>query len=549
MLPHRASSPYVHFRKNRFDSSPVVTRQIEPVINLSLSPLPYHVSIAGREFSRVDDVNLSTSITTALNVAGTALGAGWIDSLAIETGPTAGNLDADTLFSGLRELVCNAPHTEQEQLAHKQLLVQLGDEWRQATAEGGVVYYFNRRTRESQWNLPQGIVRLKVVSQVGKESNGQGGDDGEQRLCSISELDTGVHQTTSPLEYSEIRKKSCDASAITEVGGMDEVGVEYVGHITAKKTPYNGGLLANPLLSSKEKLSLPLAHERLIHDEHKLLDDLSLDAQYPINKLSFEPDLQESTINCSSDREGKSKVVTAYVGSASFGDDAAMWMEAFPDTALNVGQDIYKDGLDDNKADVGGGDCAESPYPQTHETGGNGRFAVNHSIISFPNIQSQVQRVDPIGDLNSIPSSKLFKIYLQHTCTRTEVQHTRISYHLTLGMGEAIPNSGSGLTAKANYKYMDKMGIEVGDETELLTALFCPYCGACLDPHLLASHLTVCHYSSNACMQKLVELALLPREITVINSTVNEPPNEVEKLFYAFSVATLLATSSLLITP
>ncbi len=62
------------------------------------------------------------------------------------------------------------------------------------------------------------------------------------------------------------------------------------------------------------------------------------------------------------------------------------------------------------------------------------------------------------------------------------------------------------------------MGVKIDDqEEELLTALFCPYCGACLDPHLLASHVSVCHYSSNACMQKLVELALLPREIAVIN--------------------------------
>ncbi len=519
MLPHRASLPCLYLRKNRFDSSPVVALRIEPVVNLSLSPLPHHVSKAVRELSQLDDADLST-ITTALKVAGTVLRAGWIDSLAIKTDPTAGNVDADTLFSGLPELVCNAPHTEQEQQAHKQLLVQLGDEWRQATAEGGAVYYFNRRTRESQWNLPEGIVRLKVVSQGGKESNGQG-DDNKQRLCSISELDTGAHQTTSPLEYSEIRRRSCDASAITEVEGMDEMGVEFVGQITAKKPTYNGGLLVNPLLLSNEELS-PLAHERLIQDECKPLGNLLLNAQHPINKLSFQPDLQESIVNNSSDRGEKNAVVTAYVGSS--GDDSETWPEAFPETASDVGQDIYKDGLDDKKADVDDNDCAESPYPQTYETAGNGRFAVNHSLTSSPNIQSQVQYVEPIGDFNSIQTSKSFEIYIQAHMYQKLKYSTGIC-HLTLGMGEATPNSG--LNAETIFKDMDKVGVKVGDQKELLTALFCPYCGACLDPHLLASHLTVCHYSSNACMQKLVELALLPREIAVINNTVNEYPHQV----------------------
>ncbi len=423
MLPRRVSSPQCSpFQQNHFVSSPGFALRVEPAANLCLSPLPRHVNRVIPELSQHDDGKLST--TTALKVANTAR-SGWIDSFGIETDSTAGNVQAGTSFSGLPELVCIAPRTEQEQQAQEQVFMQLGDEWRQATAEDGAVYYFNRRTRESRWTLPEGIVWLKIISQGGKESGNQG--DNEQRSCSISELDTGFHQTTSPLEYRQSRRRSCDASTITEVEGMDEAQGEFEVQTTTKKPTYDGGFLVNPLLSSKEELR-PLAHKGLIKDDCRPPGNETFNIQHPISKLNFQPALKESIVNISDRAENA--VATTYVNSGSLGNDSSTPREVCQITESDMGQDIYKDGLYDNKTAVS--DCAEPPYPQTYERTEIGCFAVNHSLNSSTSIHSHTQGVEPAGDFHSIPYSKSFKI----AYSPTSLQRTEMWYYYTISHQE-----------------------------------------------------------------------------------------------------------------
>ncbi len=413
-LPHVAasSSPRSHFERNHFSSSPGVALRIEPEANLSLSPLPRHITRVVRESSQLDDSNLSIT-TTLVKVADTLTRTGWIDSLSVESDPSTGNIHADATFSGLPELVCHAPRTEQEQQAHGQLLLQLGDEWRQATAEDGAIYYFNRRTRESRWNLPEGIVQLKVIGQGEEESSIC---DDEQRLCSLSELGTGgVHwATTSLLEYRQSRRKSCDASAITEVECMDGAGMEFVDHSTTKKPTYDE-LLSNPLLLSNEERP-PLVHN--IKDVCKPPPGNVLrTAQYPVCKLNLEPALQKSIVGSGHGEENT--MSTAYVASHSSGDDSDTW----PETTSEIGQDIQMSGLDDSNAIVD--DCAESPYPQTYERAENGRFIVNNSLTLSPNINSYGKFVEPVIDFHSIPYSKSFEknAYNPASLLRTEIPY------------------------------------------------------------------------------------------------------------------------------
>jgi hypothetical protein len=376
--------------------------------------------------------------------------------------------------------LCLQVQKEDEERALAALLSRLGDEWKEARTDSGAAYYYNRRTRESQWLCPGNATVVRIMYM----EDGASVDERRrifappvtvtERQSSEAPSFTGAFEKSAGIERPALADltplRNSDGTALLQRGsaGGKRGSVDRRGRTLSRRSA-DGSEFGRP---ARVGAVLPVSEDA----------DPQLWLQQRSRAAREEPKVPPLLAQQSGTVLLPSSLSPALTGEALSVLDVGA--SADEDQTLQAETEGSGEGEEEEQEP----EREDPPYPQTQESADQGRFTV-HSSDSFVPAGSSFVDADDEDDKPSDLASD-----------------TKLTEENPSEAARPAVAAGISLASRATQPTGEEQGQRRSQSSE---SLYCPFCGTSTGVRELAQHISACKLADMRRLRLTVEEALI----------------------------------------